>query len=67
MKTKTYRLTQDAYREGRYLRAGEVITIPANEEPSRTWQEVKADEDAPKAAPSKRDAPKGRASDSTVI
>jgi len=66
--TKSYRTTQPCYRDGVYHQAGVVLTVPADEKPSRTWEIV--DEKAAaelETAPKKATAPKGRASDSSPI
>lgn len=41
---KKYRTTAPMYREGIYVEADSIIAVPADEEPSRTWEE--ADKDA---------------------
>lgn len=40
--TKTYRLTQLHYRSGVMYQPGELITVPADEKPGKTWQLVEA-------------------------
>ena len=65
--TKQYRTTQPCYRDGVYHQAGVVLTVPADEKPSRTWtllDERAADE---KPAPKSEPKSKGRASDSSPI
>jgi hypothetical protein len=41
---KKYRTTVPMYREGVYVEADSIIAVPADEDPSRTWEE--ADKDA---------------------
>lgn len=67
--TKQYLTTQPCYRDGIYHQAGTVLTVPADEKPSRTWTLLEEDDkaDSKKSAPKADSKPKGRASDSNVI
>lgn len=67
--TKRYLTTQPCYREGIYHQAGTVLTVPADEKPSKTWRLIEAEKSAPKEDKPKaeKSAPKGRASDTSVI
>jgi hypothetical protein len=62
---KKYRINEPHYRSGTYYPSGSIVSVPAEEKPSKTWVALEAAA-ATKAEPPAKDTKPTRASDKSV-
>lgn len=64
-KTKTYKLHAPHYRQGVYYEEGAVITVSADEKPSKTWEPIEELKSTKAPAPASSEKV-GRAADRAI-